>query len=161
VEQYTTKPFHGTPSDFVRRVAVMWLSRWWWVVALPIAICGVLAINEAMWLFVAMMLLFLLYPGLMMMIYINYAFSPEARHTLYEQTVTISSAGIEINYIEKNKVDKFAVSEILDVECGDKHVVVKFKKPRYSHVSIPLTAIDEAQRQPLFKLISELWPTMA
>ena len=108
--------------------------------------------------FVALMLIFLLYPGLVMFVYINHAFSPEAQRTLYEQTVTISDSGIQINYIDKNNSVRYDVNDIAGVEFNANHTVVKFRKPRYYHIAIPMSAVDEASQPQMLELLNALSP---
>ncbi len=157
----TTEAFRGTPTGYVRRVAVMLLARWWWAVAIPVAACLILSMHEAVWLFVAMMLIFLLYPGLTMMIYFNYAFSPEAQRTLYEQTVSVDNKSIDINYIEKNISLSVNADDISGIEFNAKDILVKLKKPRYNHISIPLSAIGADVQQEFIDAISKFSPTVA
>jgi hypothetical protein len=151
---YTTSQFHGTPSGFARHVGAMWLGRWWWVVTLPIVLCLLLSINEATWLFVTLMLVFMLYPGLTMMVYFNYAFSPEARRTLYEQTVTVTDCKITVSYIEKNYTADYGVNDVVGVEFNSKHTLIKLKHPRYNHIAIPLTAVDDAHKQQFYDILA-------
>lgn len=157
----TTQSFRGTPSGYVRRVASMLLLRWWWAIAIPVAACAVLAVNEAVWLFVAMMLVFLLYPGLTMMIYFNYAFSPEAQRTLYEQTVTVSDKGITVHYLDKGISLDYVSADIKGIEFGNKDILIKLKEPRYNHISIPLSAIDIDSQQEFSDIIAKFSPTVA
>lgn len=161
MQSYTTQPFRGTPSKFVRRVAAMWLGRWWWAVTIPVVACCILAINEAVWIFVALMLVFLLYPGLTLFIYINYAFSPEAQHSLYEQTVTVDEKSIKITYTEKNNIISYSVNDISGIEYNSDHVLVKLKKPRYNHISIPLSAIEKTEQQSFFDMLAKFDQTVA
>jgi hypothetical protein len=161
VSSYTTNTFCGTPSGFVRRVGTMLLFRWWWAIAIPVAACCILAINEAVWLFVAMMLIFLLYPGLTMMVYFNYAFSPEAQRTLYEQSVTISNKLITVSYIDKKTAISYSIDDVAGIEYGSKEILIKLKKPRYNHLAIPLSAIDNDDRQKVFDILAEFCPTVA
>lgn len=161
MQSYTTQPFCGTPSSYVKHVGGMLLVRWWWAVAIPLIACLILSLHEAVWLFVAMMLLFLLYPGLTMMIYFNYAFSPEAQRTLHEQTVTVTEKHITVTYTEKNRTLNLTANDIAGIEFNSKHTLIKLKTPRYNHLAIPATAIDEDKKEEFYRLLSNFSPTVA
>lgn len=139
----------------------MLLFRWWWAIAIPVAACCILAINEAVWLFVAMMLIFMLYPGLTMMVYFNYAFSPEAQRTLLEQTVTISDKQITVNYIEKKQSVTYTANDVQGVEFGSKVILVKLKHPRFNHIAVPINAIETHNRQQFFDILAKFCTTVA
>lgn len=164
----TTEPFQGTPSAYVRHVFVAWLCRWWWVWALPVAACVIGACYNFVWVFVALMIVCLLYPGVLMMIYFNYALSPEARHTLLPRRVTITDApAITITY-EKSPDRKnlppeenYGTADVKDVELGGHNIVFILRHPRYHHISVPITAVPEAQRKSFFALAEKFSPTLA
>lgn len=151
-----TDVFTGTPSGYVRRVGLALLARWWWAWLLPVAACCVAATVEAVWIFVALMLVCLLYPGLVMFIYMNYALSPEARRTLLPHTVTLAPDGLTVNYHDDRNTppETFTREDITSVECGRNDIVFHLRTPRYHHIAIPVHAVPEAERH-AFMVLAE------
>lgn len=158
-----TLPFQGTPSAYVRHVFVAWLCRWWWVWALPIAACVVGACFDFVWVFVALMIICLLYPGLLMMIYFNYALSPEARRTLLPRRVTISDKpDITITYEDdRTPAEVIGAADVKDVEFGGSNVTITLLKPRYHHITVPVSAIPEEERKNFYTLVEKFSPSLA
>lgn len=157
----TTAPFTSTPNGYVRRVAVMWICRWWWAVLLPVAACGVAAFREPMWIFVALMIVCLLYPALIAFIYFNYALTPEARKTVIPHTVTVSDKGVKLSFPENGDSVRYAPEIIRSVEYGNRSVTINLKHPRYDHIFIPLSAIDYSRQASFFRILETLTPPVA
>ena len=158
-----TDIFSGTPSAYVRRVGVQLLWRWWWAWLTPVAACFVVAAWEAVWVFVGFMLLFMLYPGLMLMVYYYYAFSPKALLTLQPKTVELSDGTMTVIYCGERHIEPrtYTRADIKSVETGRKTVTGYFRKPRYSHLSIPLSAVPDSQRTDFLTLCDNLAPDLA
>lgn len=143
IDNLTTTPFHDTPGKYVRRIMAMWLGRWWWTMALPVALTALLSVIEAVWLFVALMILCLLVPAVIAMVYYNYALTPQAVATLELKIVSISDNSLVVTYCDKEKTEKIFRSNIKSVEDTGKLLVVRLKNPEYSHLAIPLKAIPD------------------
>lgn len=162
IPQATTQIFRGTPAGYVRRVAVMWLWRRWWVWALPVVACCVAAVWWPVWIFVALMLIFLLYPSLMMMIYFYHAMSPEAQRALLPQSVTVSNNGITVDYHDERKTPSeiFKREEIMSITSGKNGITVRVRGPHYRHIYIPASAFPQTKTETsLFdKFISSISP---
>lgn len=158
-----TDIFSGTPLAYVRRVGVQILWHRWWAWLTPVVACFVAAAWEAVWIFVAFMLLFMLYPGLVLLVYYYYAFSPEALRTLEPKTVELTDGAITVTYHGERHIEPQTITsaDIKSVEVGYKAVTIYFKKPRYSHISIPLDAVPDGQRAEFLTLCENLAPDLA
>lgn len=141
-----TEPFRGTPGAYVRRCTLMWLGRWWWALALPVAVCAALALSEPVWLFVAMMVLFLLIPAIIAFVYFRYGLSPEAVQTLLERTVSVDGRAITVTDTGSGKTHRYAPTDIHSVEDTGKTLVIRLVHPRYHHIAVPLSAVPEGER---------------
>lgn len=142
-QQIATGVFRDTPGRYVRRVMAMWLGRWWWTMAVPVAVAAALSAVNAVWLFVALMILCLLVPGIIAMVYYNYALTPQAISALADKTVALSARGITVHIVDSGKEQFYAATDIASVEDTGKSLIVKFKTPRYSHIAIPVAAIPD------------------
>lgn len=144
-QDLTSEVFSGTAGQYVRRCMTAWFGHWWWLLAVPVAVCVALAlVVSSVWLFVAMMFLFLLVPAVIAGVYYNYAFSPEALTTLYDKRVRLCpDGGLDVILVDKGKTMHFAPADIVSVEDTGKHLVVNVRRPRFHHIAIPLDAIPQ------------------
>lgn len=159
----STDVFRGTPSSFVRRVGTQMLWHWWWAWLTPVAACFVAAAWQTVWLYVGFMVLFMLYPGLLLTIYYYYAFSPEALATLEPKTAEVTNRSLTVTYCGERDIERqcYSPAEIKSVETGRKAVTIYFVKPRYSHLTIPLDAVPEDLRNDFLTLCENLAPDLA
>ena len=84
-------------AAYVRRAFPIWLGRHWWLLIVPCA----LAVAAAWWpvcIFVALMVALLLYPSIIMMVYLSYATSRRAVLWTYPRRVTMDDNGLWIRY---------------------------------------------------------------
>ncbi len=164
---FTTEEFSLKPSVYMRRVGMHWLGRnWWWLFALPAA----LAIGSA-WqpvlIFVAMMLFFLLYPGVTMLVYFRYSLSPFARATLYSQKVTLGADGIRQEFYtderyERVPADNFFATDAVEYgDINDKLLIFKLRSGAGDLIMVPLSAIAEELRPHIESIVADCGITFA
>lgn len=139
---FTTEVFRATPGSYVRRVMGMWTGRWWWTMALPLAVTLVLTLWEPVWFFVALMILFLLVPGVMFFVYYRYALTPEAMTAIQDKTVAVGPDGLTVRLMDKDKDIRIPAADILSVEDTGKTLVVRLKGSPFHHLAIPVSALD-------------------
>ena len=122
---------------------MLWLGRWWWILALPVAVCLALSAVKPVWMFVALMIICLLVPGLLAMIYYAYAFSPQAVSSLADKTVSVSPDCLTVNFIETRKERKYTPADISSAEDTGRQLIVRFKDSKYHHLAIPLNTVPD------------------
>lgn len=75
------------------------MRRWWWVIALPVVACGIMALGDLRFVFVAMILVFMVIPFVAFNVHFYSLLSPELRCRLHRQRFLISyGASIKIEY---------------------------------------------------------------
>lgn len=137
-EYYTVKS-----SVYANRLLTIALSRLWWVAALPIAVLFVLSLSEIRFLFVAFMLLLIVFPGVLAMVYFRWALSPEIAVRTIPQRITRGDDGFTIEY-QPQPDDRFtppreniSKEEIVQVEDTGKYTTIFLTSSPYSIVIIP------------------------
>ena len=150
----TTETLSGTPSAYVRRVFVALMARWWWAWLLPPAVCFGAALHDAAWAFVGFMLLFLLYPGMLLFVYYHYAFSPEAVRTLRSRTLTVSRKKLTVTYTGDRPPapETYTDADISDVETGRDTVVFYLRRPAHHHIAVPMSAVGDNEKERFLRL---------
>lgn len=84
-------------AAYVRRAYPVWLGRHWWLLIIP----GALAIAAVWWpvcIFVTLMVALLLYPSILLMVYLSYATSRSAVQWTYPRRVVMDDEGLWIRY---------------------------------------------------------------
>ncbi len=139
-----------------------WLSRWWWVIAFPIAIQLLLGlIHNIVFLYTAFITIFLILPPLFLFLYYFYALTPEARISIQDKHIVFQDDGINIifeNYTEEQNVSKPMFIEIKNIRSAkftEKYILLMLGNNKYSNITIPYSAIaDENQLQEIATLIN-------
>lgn len=91
VNEIVTSSFKLPRRVYERFVAMRWMRRRWWVIAVPIAalVAVWLATADLRWLLVALMYLFIITPGVLTFAYFSYLLNPAARLTALNKRITI------------------------------------------------------------------------
>lgn len=145
-----SRPFCYPPGRYMRRVATMWLLRWWWALALPLAALVLMGLWDSRFFIVASMCLFLVYPGVMASVYINNAFRPWARIAVLSKTVSVSGRGVDIVFqpmgegAAADRPVSVPFTDIAAVEDTGGSYVVYLRNGRYDFLEIPVDAFDAA-----------------
>lgn len=132
-------------------VSEEWLGRYWWTLALPVAAC--LAIGtfvNAAFTFVAFMLLCIVLPFVMMMLYFNYALTPEATMAVRHHSVTLDPvAGIDVEFQSDPDTGReftpvhLCWDDVSEAEIRSSDVVLKFNSRNYRYMIIPYFALND------------------
>lgn len=142
-------------------IMLQWLSRWWWVIAFPIAIQLLLGlIHNIVFLYTAFISIFLILPPLFLFLYYFYALTPEARISIQDKRIVFQDDGINIifeNYTEEQNVSKPMFIEIKNVGSAkftEKYILLMLGNNKYSNITIPYSAIaDENQLQEISSIL--------
>lgn len=149
--QIHTSQHRISANRYMTTVSEEWLGRYWWTLALPVAACLAIGtlINVA-FTFVAFMLLCLVLPFIMMMLYFNYALTPEATMAVRPHTISMDpEKGIDVNFRPDPETGKefkpvhLDWSEVSEVETRSSDVVLKFHRRNYRYVIIPYFALND------------------
>ena len=98
-----------TSGQYMRHLFAMFLADYWLWMAMPLAVCAILAIwIDVRFIIVAMMVLFIIMPMLLALLYFYYGFSPEARWSIMEKTVTLDENGITLDFTDE-RMKKHAI----------------------------------------------------
>ncbi len=144
----TTTPFCFKASEIIRWVLMLWLSKNWWWLALPIVVVSIMTIWCSVAGYVALMLIFLIYPTTLMLIYFNFILSPMIRCPLYRQVITISDGVIKRQFFSDERFECVPSDNVVNIEQVDhftllqKTVLITLKTSRYDIIPIPLNAFD-------------------
>lgn len=139
-------------------VSEEWLARYWPALAVPVASCIVVGMTiDHAFTFVAFMLLCLVLPFVMMMLYFNYALTPEATMAVRSHALTADAAkGIDVTFEpdrltgRKYKSVHLDWSDVSEAEIRSTDVVLRFHDRNYRYIIIPYSAFPADGNQDAF-----------
>lgn len=147
-----TTPFKTTSGTYISAVFKQWLSRYWWTIVLPELLCIILAFTHNIaFAFVALMLLFIVYPIIMSFIYFYHALTPRAVSSIFKKKILLTHEGLHIYYIEpennENKSYRIPADEnilwddIKSARYSGRNCILELHENRYNFIIIPFQAI--------------------
>lgn len=109
-----------------------------WAV-LPVALGVALSFRDVRWLIVTAILVFMAFPLVLAMLYINFGFAPIARWSMMEKTVTFTRQGLTLDFTHpRMSQHEIAWSQVSHVTVIDgKDVLIVLKSSRYSFLLLP------------------------
>lgn len=137
-------------SRYMSTVMEDWLGRYWWILAIPVAGClAVGAFVNMAFTFVAFMFLCLVVPFIMMLIYYNYALTPEATIAVRPHWVSLNpDSGIDVEFRPDPETGReykpvhIDWAQISSVESRSSDVVIKFHHGGFRYLIIPFFALN-------------------
>lgn len=147
-----------------------YIKNWWWAYALPLVLCIALSVVNINFLFVAIILLFLVFMMILFFVVIYYGIVPESRYSTLKKDIELNNEGItlhlkkpviELNADEKNTIESVEKKEekptvkydfetvviewdrIKCVKGSDECMLLTFHQPKYSFLAIPYDAFDD------------------
>lgn len=131
-------------------------DNWLWMV-LPIAICAILAFFvDVRFIIVAMMILFIVMPMVLALLYFYYGFSPEARWSIMEKTLTIGNEGITLTFTDE-RMKKHAIlrDDVRYIIEKEDVWLMMLRGKRYTCFMLPTSVIDPDIAQRLRQLVPQ------
>lgn len=134
----------------------MIISQWWWVPIFLLLGCIILAMTvNAVFIYIALILIFILIPTVLMFTYFNHLATTEARIAVLQKSITIDNAGIHVNFepIKHNDIEHpsnektpnpifISRSEFKQIENMGNSIMIHLTGRKYRFISIPIDAIN-------------------
>ncbi|MBQ4367147.1 MAG: hypothetical protein II786_03585 [Muribaculaceae bacterium] len=131
-------------SEYLGRLSAQFFAANGVWLALPLLVGFVLAFQDIRWLIVTLMLLFVAFPMLLSLCYINYALSMEARWSLMEKDITLETAGLLLQFADERMHDRLiAWREVSRVVVDNDYVMLMLKVRRFTFLLIPRSSIAD------------------
>ncbi len=146
-----------TSGTYMRHLCLMFLAdNWLWMV-LPVALCGVLAVwIDVRFVIVALMVLFVVLPMVLALLYFYYGFSPEARWSIMEKSVTITGVDITMDFThERMKTHVIGRDDVRSIIEKDDVVLLMLNGKRYTCLMLPASVVDPDVAQALRQLAAQ------
>lgn len=133
-----------TANQYMRHLCLMFLAdNWLWMV-LPVSVCAVLAFwIDVRFVIVALMVVLAVLPMILSLLYIYYGFSPEARWSIMDKSVSIGDKSIELTFSDK-RMKKHAVhqDDVRYIIIKEDAVLLMLRGKRYTCLMLPASVVD-------------------
>lgn len=147
-----------------------YMKVWWWAYALPLVACVALAFKNINFIFVAIILLFLVFTMILFFVVVYYGIVPESRYSTLPKEMEMDDSGIHLR-LKKRMIDDASATEdstpdyeieestiewgaIDRIEAKDECMLLMFKRPRFSFLAVPYDAFeDETHMQATLSVI--------
>lgn len=151
-----TDAYRCSAGKYMRMLAGIWLWRWWWALMLPLCVLFYLAVTvNVAWAYVALMLIFIVFPTLVMFMFLTQVTTPEAIVATQLKTLSFNNNGICVNFVkvdtEENSLQIyksicFEWSEFDRFEQSGGGITLYKKNNRYRLLYIPYSAISGKEK---------------
>ena len=142
----------------MRQLFMMFLADYWLWMAMPLAVCAILAIwIDVRFIIVAMMVLFIIMPMVLALLYFYYGFSPEARWSIMEKTVTLDENGITLDFTDE-RMKKHAIrwdDVHYIIEKDDAVMLMLRGGRRYTCLMLPASVVNPDIAQLLRQFVTQ------
>lgn len=138
-------------GQYMQYVLGLYMKSCWWMYALPLAVCLVLSVVNINFLFVAIVLLFLVFTMILFVVVSYYGMVAESRYSIMLKDIIISEVGVDLilkkpidteaddNSEPDYKLEKVFLSKksLKKIVAKDDCLLLLFKQPKYSFLAIP------------------------
>lgn len=155
----TTNYFKISSATYVRHCFLVWAEKWWWTLALPIAVFVIMGVSDARYFIVAFALTLVVYPGILALLYFNYALRPYAAYALLSRRLIFSVDGIYIDYepSEEHFVPsntQIPIDMISKIEDEGATMIIVLKTSKYDCIIVPEESFGSGEFAKALKIIS-------
>ena len=146
-----------TAGAYMRCLCGMFVAENWLWMALPLAVCAVLAIwIDVRFIIVGLMVLTIVLPMVLALLYFYYGFSPEARWSIMEKDAAINDGGITLTFTdERMKTHVIAADDVREIIEKEDVWMLMLKGARYTCLMLPASAVNPDVAQRLRQLVAQ------
>lgn len=138
--------FSVSSQQYMRPMLRMYFGRNWWWFVIPILITlGLMFVfHDERWLIVCLMLIFMIFPMILVLIYFNYALTLEVRWSIMEKTITINDDGMHLIFTDQRMRSRdISWREISSITRDNNAFYFHLKVRRYNYVMIPCEVLEK------------------
>ncbi len=164
-----TLPYRVTAPQLASQITRLWLADYWLALAAVPVLCLIAgAVFDLRLVFVALILVFLIIPGIVFMVYFYYGVSPHCRFSILPHSMIIDSSGLRVDYKSEDDTTPAHAPETINwsqltiVDATAKSIIMQYGSSRYSLIIIPPTAFEsEEEFLAAKKIIKKFTNTLA
>lgn len=140
------KYFCVKPAIYVRELMSIWMWKYLWLIALPLIVFIVLGCYDTRWLIVALMMLMIVLPGVMLIVYFNFALTPDTARRTLPQSISVSDSGINLTYLPHPEsgytpeAEHVTFADIKAIDDTGMYLILRLRQSPYSIIILPASA---------------------
>ena len=162
----STSIFSVSAATYVSTIMNRWIEKWWWILAIPsLFFIALGATHSQEFYYVAIMFTFLMYPGIMMLVYANHAVTVDAcaeilphRISFFPEYISIEHFTVETdeegneNYLHTKTADIPYISITNYTDTG-KAIILEREYDRMSVIIIPNKAASPEETKKITDIL--------
>ena len=137
----------------------MYMKVNWWAYALPLATCIALSFKNINFIFVAIILLFLVFTMILFCVVLYYGIVPESRYSTLPKEIMLCDSGIHLKIKKKAVVDDAVIentmpdyeieetminwNRVSKIMAKNECLLLVFRRPKYSFLAVPYDAFED------------------
>ncbi len=135
----TTLPCRVSPQHYFGRLLRIWLSRNWVWFALTIALLVGLSVHNQLFIYVGLIVLFLVFPMILMFLWFAYALHPDCRASILSKTVELKPNGLACIF-DDGRTETIAWQQIEQISIISDDII--FHLSKYVFFILPSSAFQ-------------------
>ncbi|MGM9803662.1 MAG: YcxB family protein [Muribaculaceae bacterium] len=136
----TTKTFSVTSGKYVSTVFHDFMKHFWWAFLLPIVVCFSLAGVHTGFVFLALTLIFIVYPMALSFVYFANCMVIEIRWSMLSKTMELANEGVLLRFENGSHLIKW--DEIGGYRAKRNHLIINLNHRRYCYFFVPYEAFN-------------------
>lgn len=143
-----SQPFNITSSRYYRLLVKAYMSRVWWLYALPLfaLIVTGACLADVRYLFLLLIYAFIVLPMAFTFALINYGLHPVSRYSILLKRASVSNAGIEFHFVDEDGRIKssanVAWNDVIIIRTTSEELILQLTNTGYRFIAIPYTAFS-------------------
>lgn len=153
--------FRSEPQTYMRRMALLWLSRCWLFMLIPFIAVAVWSVYDVRALIVGLMMLFIVYPMALSVVWFNYSLSPQSRRAVAGKVLVFGDGGMDLTFLPAEEgapalqPQHIGWSDVVSVSRTARSVELRLGSRLDDFLEIPAEAFPEATWQSFFTYLPE------
>ncbi len=130
--ELTSDIYRVSPRAVMSEVARSWFVKYWWTVALPLTAVVIWACSDSRAFYIGLMFLFVVYPMVLSIVWLKYAFSPRMLNAIKPQRLCLGEHTISVEYVHDD--GHTAITPSLVIERNDITAITVKQKRQYTKI---------------------------
>lgn len=140
----TFDSFNVTSSIYTKIVINKYLQKFWWIYAMPLIISLALIFVNVNFIYVALTFCLVVYPMILSVVIFSYCLTKEIRYSILPKTMEVENDGLHLNFEDFQHI--IAWGEMAGYTTTGKHLLLRFKTPRFNYFVIPFDCFSSKEQ---------------
>ncbi|MGM9812383.1 MAG: YcxB family protein [Muribaculaceae bacterium] len=146
-----TREFKTPSGEYVKLVFSSFLKKYWWCFVLPLLATIALMQININFVFVALTLIFIVYPMAMSFVFFTYCIVKEIRWTIMPKTMETTEQGLHLTL--ENSTHTIKWNELSGYKIKRRFIALEIKPRKFTYLIVPYEAFENKDNLREFAMI--------